>query len=78
VGCGLAKGSRGLPNPFGCLSVPGFAREVGECTAFARGAVSPVIEVVMGLAGGRASVDDKRAGVGLAVGMGTHWGALVH
>ena len=49
---------------------------MGKCAAFARGAISLVIGAVMGLAGVRASADDKGAGVGLAVGVGTHWGVL--
>ena len=49
---------------------------MGKCAAFAWGAISLVIGAVMGLAGGRASGDDERAGVGLAVGVGTHWGTL--
>ena len=57
-----------MPDPIGCLSVPGFASGVGKCAAFARGAISLVIGAVMGLAGVRASADDERAGVGLAVG----------
>ena len=67
AGCGLAKGDGGLPDPIGCLSVPGFASGVGKCAAFARGAISLVIGAVMGLAGVRASADDERAGVGLAM-----------
>ena len=68
AGCGLAKGNGGLPDPIGCLSVPGFASGVGKCAAFARGAISLVIGAVMGLAGVRASANDGRASVGLAVG----------
>ena len=76
AGCGLAKGDGALPDPFGCLSVPGFASGVGKCAAFVWGAISLVIGAVMGLVGVRASPDDERAGVGLAVGMGTREGAL--
>ena len=47
MGCGLAKGDGGSPNPFGCPSVPGFESEVGKCAAFARGAVLPVIEAAV-------------------------------
>ena len=68
MGCGLAKGDGGMPDPFRCLSMPGFASGVGKCTVFARGAILLMIRVVMGLAGMLASADDKHAGVGLTVG----------
>jgi hypothetical protein len=76
--CRLSKGHGGLPDPFGHLSMPGFASEVGECAEFTQGAVSPVIKVVMGLVGMRTSPDGERVGVGLTVGMGTYWGMLAH
>ena len=47
--------------------MPGFASGMGNCAAFARGVISLVIGAVMGLAGVRASADDERAGVGLAM-----------
>ena len=68
AGCGLPKGNGGLPDPFGCLSVLGFASGVGKCAAFTQGAISLVIGAVMGLAGLRASANNELAGVGLAVG----------
>jgi hypothetical protein len=79
VGCGPAKGDEGLPDPFGHMSMPGFVSGVGKCAAFAQGAISLVIGVVMGLAGVHASENDERASVGLAVGAciaGVHAGGV--
>ena len=64
MGCGLVKGDGSSPDPFGCLSAPGFASEVGEHVAFARDAVSLVIGAVAvlgvqtGLTGAGASRGD--------------------
>ena len=66
MGCGLAKGNGGLSNPFGRLSMPGSASGVGECAAFAWGAISPVIEAVVVLVGVRSGL----------MGAGASWGEI--
>jgi hypothetical protein len=69
---GLAGGRGGHGDSFTCLNAAGIcAITVGAHSAC-------ILGVVMGLAGMRASLGDACAGVGLAVGMRTRWGALAN
>ena len=67
MGCGLAKGDGGLPDPFECPIVLGLASRVRECALLAQGIM---ISTVAGLA---MSLGDVCTRIGFAVGMGTCW-----